>query len=252
MPLAFVSHLFLVVTGTIADILHKHMTPPQFIVSDTWKAQYPGAVVGILAMRDVRNPESHPAIETLKREKEDELRAQFAGQDRTALKNLDPIKAYEAYYGKYGKTYHVLLQLESIALKGKPFASTGALVQVMFVAEVGNLILTAGHDLDTMVPPLTLDIAKGTESYMLYHGKLQSPKQGDMMISDAEGITSSIVLGPDQRTRIHAGTRNVLFAAYAPVGIGKEAMRKHMEEIQHGTMLIAPEAVTELLEVYEA
>ncbi|MBI5794552.1 hypothetical protein HZA87_05765 [Candidatus Uhrbacteria bacterium] len=228
------------------------MNPLPFIVSDAWKTQYPSAVVGILAMRDVTNPESHPAIEALKREKETELRTRFAGQDRAALKNLDRIKAYEAYYGTFGKTYHVLLQLESIALKGKPFASTGALVQIMFVAEIGNLILTAGHDLDHVVAPLTLDIAKGTESYMLYNGKPQTPKQSDMMISDAEGITSTVILGPDQRTRIHAGTKNVLFAAYAPAGIGKEAMRMHLEEIKNGVMLIAPDAATELLEVYEA
>ncbi len=228
------------------------MQPLQFIVSDSWKAAYPGAVVGILAMRGVINPESHPAIDALKREKENELRMQFAGQDRAALKNLDRVKAYEAYYGTFGKTYHVLLQLESIALKGKPFASTGTLVQIMFVAEVGNLILTAGHDLDQIVSPLTLDIAKGTESYLLYNGKPQTPKQGDMMISDAEGITSSVILGPDQRTRIHAGTKNVLFAAYAPAGIGKEAMRKHLEEIRNGVMLITPDAATELLEIYEA
>ncbi len=228
------------------------MPPLQFLVTDAWKSRYPGAVVGVLAMRGVDNPAGHPAVDALKKAKEDELRARFAGQDRAALKNLPEIKAYEAYYGMYGKTYHVLLQLESIALKGKPFASTGALVQVMFVAEVGNLILTAGHDLDRIVPPMTLDIASGTESYMLYFGKEQSPKKDDMMISDAEGITSSVILGPDQRTRINADTKNVLFATYAPAGIGKEAMVRHLEEIRRGALMISPNASTELCEVYEA
>lgn len=228
------------------------MSPQQFIVTDAWKAKYPGAVVGILAMRNIDNPESHPAINALKQAKENELRARFAGQDRAALKNLERIKAYEAYFGQYGKTYHVLLQLESIALKGKSFASNGALVQVMFVAEVGNLILTAGHDLDRMMFPLTLDIAKGSESYTSYNGKPQTTKQGDMMIADAAGITSSVILGPDQRTRIHSGTKNVLFAAYAPAGIGKDAMEQHLEEIKCGALLIAPDASTEFLEVYES
>lgn len=222
------------------------------LVTDHWKHTYPGAVVGILEMRNVTNPESHPAVETLKRNKENELRARFAGQDRSALKQIPEIQAYEAYYGTFGKTYHVLLQLESIALKGKSFASTGALVQVMFVAEVGNLLLTAGHDLDRMTGPLTLDIAEGTEAYMLYHGKEQAPKKGDMMISDAQGITSSVILGPDQRTRIHAGTNNVLYAGYAPAGIGKAAMQKHMEDIRNGVLLFAPEASTESITVIEA
>ncbi len=224
----------------------------QFIATERWKQTYPSAVVGILAMQNVSNPESHAAIESLKRAKENELRTRFAGQDRAALKQIPEIQAYEAYYGTFGKTYHVLLQLESIALKGKPFASTGALVQVMFVAEVGNLLLTAGHDLDMMKEPFTLDIAKGTESYLSYNGKPQTPKAEDMMISDAQGITSTVILGPDQRTRIHAGTKNVLFAAYAPAGIGKAAMQKHLEDIRDGTLLIAPDAIIETMTVYEA
>ncbi len=228
------------------------MDTTRLIVTDAWKACYPGAVVGILAMRNVDNPASNLAVDTLMREKENELRTKFVGQDRATLKNIDRIKAYETYYAVFGKQYHVLLQLESIALKGKPFASTGALVQVMFVAEVGNLILTAGHDLDTLVLPLTLDIAKGTENYLGYSGKPQTPKQNDMMISDAEGITSTVILGPDQRTRIHAGTKNVLLAAYAPAGIGKEAMLHHLQDMRDGALLIAPSASIDLLEVYEA
>ena len=221
-------------------------------VTDRWKKYYPGAVVGILAMRNVENPPSHPLVDALKRKKETELQAQFAGKDRTALRELDRMRAYEDYYGLFDKTYHVLLQLESIALKGKSFASVGSLVQVMFVAEVGNLLLTAGHDLDKIVLPLTLDIAQGSEFYTLCNGKQQTPKTGDMMISDAEGITSSIIHGPDQRTRIHADTKNVLFAAYAPAGIGEAAMQSHMEEIQAGALLISPTATTEALEVHVA
>ena len=225
---------------------------PILNVTDRWKTTYPGAVVGILAMRGVKNPPQHPAIDELKAKKEQEVRTRFAGMDRAALKTLDRMKQYESYYGLFDKTYHVLLQLESIALKGKPIASVGSLVQVMFVAEVGNMLLTAGHDLDLMTLSLTLDIAQGTESYVLYKGTPQTPKAGDMMISDGAGITSTILHGPDNRTRIHAGTVNVLFAAYAPPGIGADAMRQHLEEMQRGALLIAPEATTEAMEVHVA
>ena len=221
-------------------------------VTDRWKQTYPGSVVGILAMRGVTNPRSVPAIDDMKRKREEELRTRFAGQDRAALKELPTMQAYEAYYGTFDKTYHVLLQLESIALKGKPIASVGSLVQVMFVAEVGNMLLTAGHDLDRMALPLTLDIAQGTESYLLYKGNEQTPKAGDMMISDAQGITSTILHGPDQRTRINDATTNVLFAAYAPAGIGKDAMQKHMEDIRDGVLLIAPTATIDTLEIHVA
>ena len=228
------------------------MSSLPIIVTNAWKAKYPGVVVGILAIRGVENPASHPTIDVRKKNAEDALRKQFAGNTREDLKKLDRMKAYEAYYGPYGKTYHVLLQLESIALKGKPIASSGALVQVMFIAEVGNMLLTAGHDLDRIVTPVTLDIAKGTETYTQYRGNPQTPKADDMMMTDGEGIISCVLHGPDQRTRITDATKNVLFAVYGPAGIGADAMRKHLEEMRDGALLIAPGAVTEMLEVHVA
>lgn len=239
-------------SGTIGVYSPFPMPAPVFNVTDAWKAAYPGATVGILAMSGVSNPSSHPDVEALKKAKQDELTVQFAGKSRADLKEIDIIKAYEEYYGVYGKQYHVLLQLESIAIKGKPFASTGALVQVMFVAEVGNLLLTAGHDIDTLKGELTLDVADGTEEYLSYRGDPQFCKKGDMIISDSEAVTSSIVLGPDQRTRINSGTKNVLYAAYAPAGIGSDAMRKHMEDIRDGVHLFSSGASVDFLEVFEA
>ena len=60
------------------------------------------------------------------------------------------IQAYAAYYERFNKTYHVQLQLESVALKGKSIPRVSALVEAMFMAELENLLLTAGHDLDVV------------------------------------------------------------------------------------------------------
>jgi hypothetical protein len=45
-------------------------------------------------------------------------------------------------------------ELESVARKGKSIPSRAALVEAMFIAELENLILTAGNDLDVVVPPV--------------------------------------------------------------------------------------------------
>ena len=80
-----------------------------------------------------------------------ELRAKFAGKDRAAITALETIRAYAAYYKHFDKTYHVQLQLESIVFKGKAIPSVAALVETMFMAEVKNMLLTAGHDLDKLL-----------------------------------------------------------------------------------------------------
>jgi DNA/RNA-binding domain of Phe-tRNA-synthetase-like protein len=223
-----------------------------FVVSKAFEAAYPTAMAGVLAMRAVVNPDSSPALESRKEDLERALRAHFAGQDAAALKSLPAIQAYNAFYKRFNKTYHVQLQLESVALKGKSIPRVAALVEAMFVAELKNLLLTAGHDLEAVQLPVTLDVADGSQLFTMLNGREQLLKPGDMMMSDGQGVISSVLYGPDQRTRIVLATRRVLFTVYAPAGIGEQTLRQHLQDIQSNVRLIAPEAETELLEVYGA
>ena len=222
------------------------------IVSDAWKAAFPGAVVGALAMRDVANPESVAALDQRKVELENQLRQRFSEGGRAALKALPVLRAYGAHYERFKKTYHVQLQLESVALKGKAIPRVSALVEAMFMAELENMLLTAGHDLAAVQEPLRLDVSTGDERYTLLNGQEQMLKPGDMFVADAQGVISDVIYGPDQRTRITAETRRVLFVVYAPAGIGAEAVRRHLEEIQAHIALFAPQATVESLEVHVA
>ncbi len=223
-----------------------------FQLSDSWKEMYSEAHVGVLAMRNVANPAHHAELESRKTALEEALRARYAGQDRAALLRNPILQAYDTYYKRFKKMYHVQLQLESIVFKGKQIPSVAALVEAMFMAEMDDLLLTAGHDLDMLRLPLTLDVATGTESYTLLRGESQTPKAGDMMIRDGEGIISSIVYGPDQRTQIATGTRSAIFTIYAPEGIQPEDVRRQLEAIRDHARVIAPEAMIELMEVYGA
>ncbi len=220
------------------------------IVSEAWKSGYPGAAMGILAMRNVANPEGHPELEARIEGLERQLRGQGAGRD--ALRALPAFQAYDAYYKRFKKTYHVLLQLESVALKGKPIPRAGALVQAMVMAELKNLLLTAGHDLGAVEMPIRLDVATGSERYVMYNGQEQTLKAGDMFIADARGVISDVIYGPDRRTRIAPETREVLYAVYAPPGIGAEAVLRHLEDIRAIVQLVAPDAAVEALKVYGA
>jgi DNA/RNA-binding domain of Phe-tRNA-synthetase-like protein len=120
----------------------------------------------------------------------------------------------------------------------------------MFMAELENLLLTAGHDWEVLERPVLIDVAEGHERYVRLNGKEQQLKPGDMMIADGEGIISSILYGPDHRTRITSGTKHVLFTVYAPPGVGDTAVREHLEGIRENVLLIAPEAEVEVLEIY--
>ena len=91
----------------------------EFMVSEVWKAAYPGAAIGILAMRGVSNPDRHAELDERKKELEHQLRSKYSGYDRSSLRSLPTIQAYNNYYKPFKKTYHVQLQLESVVFYGQ-------------------------------------------------------------------------------------------------------------------------------------
>lgn len=116
-----------------------------FTISDSWKRTYPGAFVGVLALRGVVNPDNHPELDARKEEIEAELRERFAGYDRPALRAEPVLQAYHTYYKRFKKSYHVQGQLESILWKGKSIPRVAALVEAMFMAELQDQLLTSDH-----------------------------------------------------------------------------------------------------------
>ena len=222
-----------------------------FEVTAVWKSTYPEAYAGVLVMRPVSNPAHDPALESRKAALEEQLRTQFSGQDRATIASHPILRAYGEYYRQFKKTYHIQLQLESIVLKGKSIPSVAALVEAMFMAEMKDLLLTAGHDLDALHLPLILDVATGSERYTVLRREEQVLKAGDMMISDQNDVISSILYGPDQRTQITTDTRNVIFTVYAPSGIEAQTVAQHLQGIKENVMVFAPQAQVELLNVYK-
>jgi DNA/RNA-binding domain of Phe-tRNA-synthetase-like protein len=223
-----------------------------FTISDAWRMTYPGAAVGVLAMHHVNNVEVHAGLDQRKTELEASLRACFAGFDRKALGEVPPFPAYDAYYKRFKKTYHVYLQFESIVFKEKTIPRVASLVEAMFMAELKNRLLTAGHDLSTLRPPVSLEVATGNEHYTLFKGQDQALKPGDMFIKDELGVISSIIYGPDLRTQITPSTHEVFFTIYAPPGVGKQAVETHLQDIQDNILLVSPDAEISLSQVINA
>ena len=217
-------------------------------VTELWKKTYPGASVGFMVLSNVCNMEHCEELESRKRELEIKLRARFINEGD--LSSYSPIKVYTEYYKGYSKTYHVLQQLKSLVFKGKCIPRGAGLVEAMFMAELENGLLTAGHDYDALKFPLKLDVAMGNEKYVLMNGKDQIVKPSDMMIADTEGIISSIIHGPDSRSQIVPGTQKVVFVVYAPSGISKDLVVDHLSDIYAYVKLVSTDAHIEQQEVY--
>jgi DNA/RNA-binding domain of Phe-tRNA-synthetase-like protein len=224
----------------------------EIMVSKGFQEMFPGASAGALVMRGVSNAASPEALRDHTQAIEDGIRERYAGFQRTDLAELPVIQAYTTYYRRFKKTYHVLLQLESVVMKGRALPRGTALLEAMFGAEIDNLLLTAGHDLSALQGLVQVDVAQGHETYTTLSGESRTLKPGDMFMADMVGVISSVLYGPDARTRLAPTTRDALFAVYAPPGIQSKTVRKHLEDIRDGVLLASPKTQVELLEVFSA
>ena len=221
-----------------------------FQVSDRWTSAYPDAMAAVLVARGAMNVQEHPDLEARKRSLEADVRSRFMNPDD--IKSAQAILPYIAYYKRFEKTYHLVQQLKTVVVKARPMPTVSGLVDVMFMAEMKNLLLTAGHDLATVAPPVTLDAGSGDENYLKLNGQEQLAKAGDMMVLDGKGILSSVIHGPDYRSRITPQTRDVLYVVYAPVGVTRESLLRHLADIRQNILLFSPSAQAEPVRILSA
>ncbi len=219
------------------------------IITDRFKSLYPNAKMGIAIVENIDNSEKL-RIEEAKGQLTEELIQKYKDDTKQEMKSRYPIKEYMDYYRSFKKTYHVLHQVESVAQKGKEIPHVISLVGAMFMAELKNQLLTAGHDLDKLQTPLTLDIGVGTEEYTGINKEIQGVVQNDMYLRDETGIISSILRGPDYSSRITQKTKRALFTIYAPSGIENQYIREHLEDIYGYIRLFSPGAKLTLLDIF--
>jgi DNA/RNA-binding domain of Phe-tRNA-synthetase-like protein len=221
-------------------------------VDPSWRDAHPGAAVGLIAVRGVTNPASNDHLNDLATALESDARSRLGSADRETIRATPPLPAYAAYYKRWGQRYHVAMQLESVAQKGKALPRVAALVEAMFIAELRNLLLTAGHDLDALELPVRLYVGAG-ESFTAANGQETTVKAGDMVIADARGrVLSAIITGPSDVARIGPETTAALFYTYAPPGVDPALVAAHLDEIERNVRLISPEMAVTAAEIITA
>ena len=223
-----------------------------FAVTDRWKNRWPGAVAACLAVNNVANPSEAPALNERLAEIERDLRERYAGLDRAALRVMPPFDAYDRYYKSFGQNYHVLHQVESVALKHKPIPRRAALVEAAFAEELRSGLLTAMHDADAIGLEILTDAATGSEEVMLYNGKTAVLDEGDMFMRDHQGILTSVIRGPAAYGLVTPETTSVVVCVYAPAGVGPASVSRHLDAIASNVTSIASSAEIAFLEVIEA
>jgi len=214
-------------------------------VDPAWSERFPGARLGLLEARGIPALASHPELERRRVALEADLRLRFAGMDRSRLRELPVLRAFEAHYRPHGKTYHLLGQLESVALKGRAIPARLCAVTALFMAELQHGLVAAGHDLDALAPPLRLAPSRGGERYRNLGGAEVVLPEGDMTLAHGRGLLSSVLQGPDRETPVGPESTSVLFTFYAPPGLPEGALEAALADLAGHVAAFAPEALLE-------
>lgn len=214
-------------------------------VTDEWRITHPGAVIGLLELSGVENTHTSLQLDDRKRETEGRLRERYKGFTRQDFLSLPVMSAYAQYYRRFNKTYHVQLQVESIALKGKSLPNVSPLVDSNFVAEVETLVLTAAHDAAKLQGSISIDVSRDGDQIAQMNGATKAIRAGDMIMRDADGVCCSILYGQDDRSPISSETSRLLYVAYAPVGVPEETVDAQLRKIVENIRLFSPVAIVE-------
>ncbi len=197
----------------------------EFSVRPEVKIFYPTAIFGSLTINEQQNLKKHPDIEQAKRLIEKKIRETYPAPKE------DPIvQRYAGYFDKWGKTYPIEFQINSIK-KGRTFPQVSTHVDCMFMAELENRILTSGHDRDTIQGRPVYDLADEGEEYIKLNGKKQVLLKNDVVLRDDDGVLASVLFGPAARTSIKRETVSPLYFAWCPAGIDYETVDEHLSTI---------------------
>ncbi len=216
-----------------------------FSATREWRITHPGAMIGLLELENIELNVSSPQLDDKKRKTESALREQYKGYTRQDFLSNPVISAYSRYYRQFNKTYHVLQQVESIALKGKNLPDVSPLVDSNFIAEVNTLVLTAGHDANKLLGSVVIDIARVGDKLIQMNGALKEIPAGDMIMRDLHGVCCSIIYGQDNISPISHETSHVLYVAYAPAGVPVDQVNTQLHSIQENILMYSPFAVLE-------
>ena len=214
-------------------------------VTDAWPTSHPGAVIGLLEISGVENARASLMLDERKRLTEARLRERCQGFTRQDFLSLPVMAAYEQYYKRFNKTYHVQLQVESIVLKAKSLPNVSPLVDACFAAEVETFVLTAGHDAARLLDPISIDASREGDLITQMNGAAKAIRAGDMIMRDAGGVCCSILYGQDNRSPIGRETTHVLYVAYVPVGVAAETVEAQLGKIEENIRLFSPAAIVE-------
>lgn len=141
---------------------------------------------------------------------------------------LRRISTCESFFEENGFRCPLRQQLNSIQHKGLPPASP--IVQALLFSEMTTGLLMGAQDSSAIRGDLVCDLAAAGERFQGMRETVEC-RPGEIILRDDEGIIATLFQGPDHRTRLKKGTKDVVFFVFSTPGLTVSDVQQGMEVV---------------------
>lgn len=166
------------------------------------------------------------------------LKEKFSDYDRKTVWGENP---YYRFFKKFKKTYPVMLQAESVILKGRPFPCFNPVSEIAFLFELTTFVLSGAHDISCIDGDVTVYMATEKEDFEGIRETLHT-YPGDLCARDSSGIIFSEIAGTDSRTCAKPSSTEVLYPIFAVPDMDTADIVKAAETLKKYICTLAPDA----------
>ncbi len=167
------------------------------------------------------------------------LKERFTDYDRKAVFGEN---VYFRFFKKFKKTYLVLMQLESILLKGRPFPDANPITAIPFLAELETQHLLGAHDVEQVQGGVQLFAGTEKAPFPGMRGEEVHTYPGDFCGRDDGGIIFSMIAGADDRTCVRESSTHVFYPAFGVAGQSVEELTAVLNRLEEYVRTLAPDA----------
>ena len=181
-------------------------------ISDAYRNRFPNLGFGIGSIQDCVFFEKREDFKLYKREILRKLKRRV-----TLAQMEERIQLYDKFFQEWGYPCPLPGHFKRAVEMGFPIVNL--YIDAHIIAEMCQGILVAIQDLDRFRGAWTLDLAREGETFQGVSGKAVICKDGEIVLRDEEGIVCSLFQGPDSKTKVDPGSRNIVVYVFAAPGV---------------------------------
>ncbi len=136
--------------------------------------------------------------------------------DGTPPDILNNLQAFERFFKAHNHAFPLLSQREHLRKAGIP--SSNPLVTLLLLAELSTGVLIGIQDAGAIRGTLQYDVLSSSDSFEGMRGRVTC-YPGEIVLRDADGVIASLFQGPDRRTQLHPGSRDIAAFAFGVPGM---------------------------------